>query len=183
VLKSSSTSPQLVIEVRPDPRKDDYKGFDFASVLPALVGGLIVILGWRVVEHYARKRERRTDLRESLKILEATVDDIVEVATKFYQITGKNPDAPTLATLIKSKIQSLNPLILLISDSGVTVDATEELKLFRQAVTGGNFESASRGASPAKSAKYVKMEAAGQNLVQAIRLATFKTLIIRTKQA
>ena len=176
-----NTSQRLVIEVRSEPKKDA-SGFDFAPLIPPLVAGLIVAAGWRVVEHYASKRERRADLRESLKVLEGAITSIVAVATKFYQISGRNSQGPALATLIKAKIQSLTQLIGLIAESGVEFDATEEMKLFRQAVTGGTFESATRAVLKENDSKFLMMDAAGQNLVQTVRLATYRALVSRPKK-
>ncbi|WP_157094105.1 hypothetical protein [Sphingomonas mali] len=173
-----NTSPQLSIEINGAP-PPAAKSLDLAAFAPAILAAFFVGMGWIVVERYARRREIRSDLRDAADLFEDTVDDIVAMACKFYLLAGADPHSVSLATSIKSKIQALSPLIDVLSGGGIRVDARDAIRLFRQAVTGGSFESITRGALPESSPMFTKMEAAGQDLVQIVRLSVFQTLIDR----
>jgi len=152
---------------------------DISPLIPAVVAGLIIVIGWLVVERFARRREVRSDLRDAAALFEATVDDVVELASKFYQTNGIDPLANSLAVSIKAKVQSLVPLLDILAGGGIQIDATDEMRLFRQAVTGGDFESAARTPRTAGAPMFLKMDAAGQNLTQVVRLGVFRSLIDR----
>lgn len=173
--KSASTSQLLVIEVRQPPSSE--RGVDWLSLAPSAVAGLVAFLGWIIVERFARARERRADLRALTNSFRDTIDDILADATKYYQTEEDTAEAASLAMSVKSKLALLPQQLTVLTSAGLPMNVGDQLKHFRQAVTGGDFESADRLPSPAKAQIFVAMVAAGQNLNRAVQLSLYRDLV------
>lgn len=175
--KSASTSQQLVIEVRQPPAPKP--SADWWSLAPAGLAAAVAIVGWIIVERFARARERRADLRALTNSFRDTIDDILSDATKYYQIAGGTPEAGALAISVKSKLALLPEQLAVLSDAGLPMEVGDQLKQFRQAITGGEFESAGRLPSEAGSQIFVNMAASGQHLNRAVQLSLYRDLVQR----
>ncbi len=173
--KSENTSQQLVIKIEQPPGQE--KGLDWLSLAPALIAAGVVVFGWWIVERFARARERRADLRALTNSFGDAIDGVLSDATKYYQTEGVSAEAVALAMSIKSKLSLISEQITVLRDAGLNIEVSDQLKQFRQAVTGGEFESATRGALQGNQQIFVSMAAAGQNLDRAVQLAFYRDLV------
>ena len=174
-MKLRIISLHLVIE--PAPLAAVKKGVAFTDFVPAFVAGIIVILGWLVVERFARRRETRNDLRTAVSSFSDAVEEVNVAAVTFYKLAGNSPQAMSLAATIRSKIGSLADHIAILRDAGLKLDADELLKRFRQAVTGGDFESLARQSLPDGSQAFVKIAQDAQALTRIVQLEMFRFLL------
>lgn len=168
--------PQLITHVvveqpRPSP------SFELYALLPTALTILAAVGGYLLVEHFARKREMRTDLRTIAASFREAVDDIVDDATAFYGEPGGSARARALAVTIRSKIASLSDIILALQSGKVQVEANDELILFRKAVTGGDFEQIARPAMAAGDVRYMSIAGAAQQLQRKVDLSFYNSLI------
>lgn len=176
-MKSASTSQQLVIEVREVPAPK--QGADWWSLAPAGLAAAVAVVGWIIVERFARARERRADLRALTNSFRDTIDDILSDASAYYQMAGTAPEAGALAISIKSKLSLLPEQLAVLADAGLPIEVGDQMKQFRQAITGGEFESAGRKPSQAGSQIFVAMAASGQHLNRAVQLSLYRDLVRR----
>lgn len=128
------------------------------------------------VERFARARERRADIRTLITAFEAAVEDIVQSACTYYALAGSDARAIAIGTAIKAKLSRLHKHLEVLSTSGLKVDANDQLKVFRQTVTGGEFESFNRIAQPEGSHLYMKVANAGQDLSGTVKIELFRRL-------
>jgi hypothetical protein len=129
-----------------------------------------------MVERFARARERRADIRSLIGAFRENVDAIVSDGIAYYQMPGASPQAMTLAALIKARLQSLNDQILAMREVGLPINVDQQLKSFRRAVTGGEFETFNRAAEPTNSHVYAAITSAGSTLANAVQLELFRFL-------
>ena len=167
----------LHLLIEPAPLAAAKKGFAFVDLMPALVAGIIVVLGWLVVERFARRRETRNDLRTAVSSFADAVQEVSDAAVAFYKLAGNAPQAMSLAATIRSKISSLADHIAILRNAGLELDADELLKRFRQTVTGGDFESLSRQSLPNGSQGFVKIAQDAQALTRVVQLEMFRFLL------
>jgi hypothetical protein len=146
-------------------------------LLPAAVAGGIVIVGWRVAEYYARRRETRNDLRAAVASFSEAIDEVRQAAVTFYGLAGNQPQAVSLSTAIKSKIAALSTHLAVLKDAGLNIDTVELLKRFRQSVTGGDFDSLARQALQPNSQALIKMASDGQELTRAVQTEMLRFLL------
>lgn len=182
--RSTNTSLQLVIEVggsTPPPKSD----LTFATFAPGLLTAAFVVIGWIVVERFARARERRADMRELSKIFSSAVDDVVATAHEFYLLSGRHQRASALATLIRAKLGALPRLLEAIRETGFDIEANDQLRHFRQSVTGGTFDQSDRIASVPDAAIFPEITAAGRSLAAEVQIALIRKMSgpSRRKQA
>lgn len=137
------------------------------------------MVGWLIVERFARERERRADLRALTLSFRDTIDDVLADATKYYQIAGSAPESGALAISIKSKLALLPEQLSVLADASLFIEVGDQMKQFRQAVTGGQFESTLRAPSSAGSEIFVSMAASGQHLNRAVQLSLYRELVKR----
>lgn len=168
-------SARLVIEHRPAEKES--KPLDLAAFIPAIVAGFIVIAGWIVVEKFARRRERRTDLRGAVSDFAKAVDEVVAASTTFYQLAGNDPQAQSLAATIRIKVGSLSSHLILLRESGLNLETDELLKRFRQSVTGGAFDEVSRQPLAKDSPTFARLAADGQSLSREVQQAMLAYLL------
>lgn len=170
-----NTSALLVIERSPAEKTN--KPYDWMALAPAVAAGVVVIIGWLVVERFARRREWRADLRASVSDFAKAVDEVVTSAVSFYQLPGNDTHAQSLAVSIRIKVGALSSQILLLKDAGLDFDTDELLKRFRQSVTGGSFDELARQALPKDSASFVRLTADGQSLAREVQQASMRHLL------
>ena len=140
--KSSSISVRVGIDCRSSTPVS--KGFDWNALIPALLAATLVIVGWIIVERFARRRETRSDLRAAVVNFASAVDEVTTAAVAFFVLSGVDHRASSLAASIKSKISMLSDYMHTLQDAGLRFEADDLLKQFRQSATGGDFESAAR---------------------------------------
>ncbi|WP_298196521.1 hypothetical protein [Novosphingobium sp.] len=146
-------------------------------MLPAFVAGAIVVVGWLVAERFSRSREQRADLRSAVAGLAGTIDEVTQAAVAFYRLPGNDAQSMSLAATIKARIATLSDQLAILKTCGLSIDADELLKRFRQSITGGDFESTARNALPADSPAFAKMANDGQALNRAIQTAMLRHLL------
>jgi hypothetical protein len=137
---------------------------------------LVALVGWLIVERFARLRERRSDLRTLIQILDDSIDRIVDLAASFYALDGSAQEASVIATSLKAKLATLATHLNTIRQGGVTLNTDLEMKAFRQSVTGGAFESVMRPAIDLNSVKLATIRMAGEDLSLKIKAEFFRSI-------
>lgn len=105
---------------------------------------LLVVCGWLVVNWQTNRRERRKEIRAAIDTIEDLVLDVEVAARKYYQLAGTDSDAKALALEIKSLTRRLAARMAALANFRSEFHSEQQLISFRAAVTGGDFESASR---------------------------------------
>ena len=133
-------------------------------------------VGWVIVERFARMRERRADLRTLIQILDESIDRIVVLAADFYALDGQDKQSPVIADSIKAKLATLATHLNTIRQGGIELNTDMEMKIFRQSVTGGSFESAARPAIPLDSVKMATIRMTGEDLSLKVKAEFFRSI-------
>lgn len=152
------------------------KGTDWWTLVGPASTLIAAIIGWVIVERFARKRERRTDLRTLIQVLDDSIDRIVTLAGDFYALDGKDKQAPIIANSIKAKLATLATHLNTIRQGGVDLNTDLEMKTFRQAVTGDAFESAVRPPIPLDSVKMAAIRMTGEDLSLKVKAEFFRSI-------
>lgn len=138
---------------------------------------MAAVIGYLIVERFARRREARSDLKSLMESFAGTLDGVLTDAVAFYSIAGATARARSLAAVIKSKIAFIPELLATIRNAGVALDAEAELIAFRKSITGGEFESLARAAFATDDGKFVEMAAATQQLRRRVELSCYQSLV------
>jgi len=144
---------------------------------PTIVAVIVALMGWYLVERFARKREKRSDLRALARAFSASVDDIVITASELYRLNGADPRSFALAASLRAKLGDLPKVLKTFDDAGMKFDTTMQMKCFRQAVTGNDFDSLSRQASPPDGHIFNMIAAAAQDLTRQVSFSIFNKLL------
>lgn len=174
--KFKNISLQLKIEVR-DKETEPADVHSLEIWAPTAVAILVALAGWYLVERFARKREKRADLRELSKAFAGSVDDIVLTASGFYRLNGADPRSFALAASLRAKLSDLPKILNTFADAGMQFDATSQMKRFRQAVTGNDFDSLARTATEPNGQIYNVIAGAAQDLVRQVNFSIFNKLL------
>ncbi len=137
---------------------------------------LVTLFGWWIVERFARQRERRSDLRALIEVLDDSIDRIVQLSFEFYSLDGKEEQAAIFASSIKAKIATLATHLNTIRQGGIELNTDSEMKAFRKAVTGGAFESLLRPSIDAKSVKMETIRMTGEDLSLKVKAEFFRSI-------
>jgi hypothetical protein len=175
-VKGTSDNAQSIQIVVVEPRREA-RSVDWFALLPTGLTIIAAVLGYMIVERFARRREARSDLRVIAKSFREAVDNILEDATAFYRESGGSPRARSLSVTIRSKVASLSEILSALGAGGVTIDANDELILFRQAVTGSDFESLARLPLMAEDVRYISIAGAAQQLQRKADLSFYQSLL------
>ena len=175
----ATLKPLSSISITIKPCSAEPKSFDFESLLPTGLTIAAAVIGYIIIENFARRREARGDLRVLVLSFHNTVESIIADSTVFYGLAGATPRARALAMSIKSKVASLVDVIDTIKSAGVMVQPDDERRLFRQAVTGGEFDSLARAPLNADDAKFFEIASAGGQLVRSVDLSYYRSFIPR----
>jgi len=173
---SAATDKSQSIQVILSPGSDARNG-EWFDLLPTGLTILAAVLGYLIVERFARRREGRTDLRVIATFFRESVDDIVEDAIAFYREPGGSPRARSLSVTIRSKVASLSDILSTLRAGGVAIEVNDELILFRQAVTGADFESLGRPALVSDDVRYINIAGAAQQLQRKADLSFYQSLL------
>lgn len=144
---------------------------------------VLTIIGWWVVSRQNDRRERRKEIRELIKQVEQRVDIIIATTTEYYVLDGKDPKCAELATKIRYNISALDPLRKRINAAGLECDTVGEIILFKQSVTGGQFETASRKKLLSGHASMSESATAGFDLVDKFEKSYFATFPVVARWA
>jgi hypothetical protein len=135
------------------------------------------VLGYILVERFARKREARNDLKALLDSFTSTLERILTDATAFYAEAGATPRARALASVIKSKVAFLAEILDAMRSAGVNVQADVERTALRKSITGGLFDSLARPGLAANDSKFVEMADATEQLRRRVELSFYNSLV------
>ncbi|MEL7707446.1 hypothetical protein AAG593_04885 [Citromicrobium bathyomarinum] len=150
--------------------------FEIWTALGPASALVVALIGWWVVEKFARARERRSDLRALIKILDDSIERIVEQSLDFYSIAGNDPRAPLIANSLKAKLATLATHLNTIRTGGIDIQTDFEMKAFRQAVTGGAFESSLRPVIAGDSVKFQTIVMAAEDLRLKVKAEFFRKI-------
>ena len=111
----------------------------YTFVIPA---GL-TILGWFVVARQADRREFRKEVREQLKELRGSIDEVRLRASAYWLCDDVRLAGP-LATALSSEVKRLGRYARNLEYAGLKFDTTPHIVEIRSVATGGDFQSLSR---------------------------------------
>jgi hypothetical protein len=155
-------------------------GSNFWSILGPASTILAALIGWIIVERYARGREVRGDLRLLSQSVVEAIDRIALESFEFYSLDAKDPKASALALSIKSKIQTLSSHLTTLRAGGMRIETDPELLALRKEITGGAFESALRPPFQPDSAKMLQIRSVCENLKSRVESEFYRDLIGRS---
>lgn len=179
--KSENISPTASIEVRLIGPPVKPEAFSWYGLIPVLLTIIAAIVGYMIVERFARVRERRADLRILLASFRDAVDSVEADVVRFYRLHGASPAGRTLAASIKTKIATLAEILEVMRMGRIDVEGSDELRLFRQAVTGGDFDSWQREPLPEDSPNFVAFSKAAQQLQRRVDLSFYRLFLSRRR--
>lgn len=136
---------------------------------------IVAIVGWYVVARQNELRERRKDIRELLNAVEQRVGGVCSDWLEFSGTEVNSREALELEAKIRFGVNSIQPLVLLINDAGLECNVTGNIVLFRQEVTGVDFESVTRKVSDFDPARFGMISLIGMDLVRSLELTYFAT--------
>lgn len=154
---------------------------DWWSLLGPAATILVALIGWMIVEKFARDRERRSDLRLLLSSVSESIGRIVSDASDFYCLDGRDPKALALSQGLKSKIQTLSEHLTTLRTGGMELDTDQELKALRQQVTGGSFDSLVRPACSPDAQKLHLIALSAEDLTLKIEAEFYRKLISKQR--
>lgn len=155
-------------------------GSDLWSVLGPASTVFVALIGWIIVERYARAREVRSDLRLLSQSVVESIDRIAIESFEFYSLDGRDPKASALSLSIKSKIQTLSSHLTTLRTGGMRIETDSELVALRQEITGGAFESALRPPCEPDSTKMLQIRSVCENLKSKVESEFYRDLIGRS---
>ncbi len=138
---------------------------------------VVALIGFVIVERFARAREKRSDLRVLLEVFGDSVSRVVSDACEFYVLDGSDAKARALGTGLKAKLQALFEHMETMRAGGMNLVTDDELKKLRQEVTGGAFESLIRPPIPANSAKIHDISVVAEDLKLKVEAEFYRKLI------
>ena len=109
------------------------------------------------------------------------VQQIAQDAVRYYQLDGANAQALVLSQTLKSGINTLASVIEALKASGVELDPGDSsLKVFRQVVTGGLFDTLTRAALLPGAPIFELIANSSASLARKMQLAHFKSMTLKT---
>jgi hypothetical protein len=126
---------------------------------------VLTMLGWSIVSRQHDKRERRKEIRDLIKLIEQRVNDVLTNATEYYSLDGKDSKCQAIAFKIRYGISGIDPLQKRLRVAGLDVQISSEISAFRQAVTGGTFDSSARRKSDSNGSVMADAAASGFDLI------------------
>lgn len=149
----------------------------YLAYAPLIVTVAIGILGWCVVERFARQRERRADLRELCKSFEIFVQEIVNSAEVYYQLNGASPQSSSIGSTLRAKIQDLSRLIEAMNNAGMDIVGENKIMQLRRAITDGDFDSLGRGAIDLSHPKIAMIRGRAEELKSLVRISFYNHFV------
>jgi hypothetical protein len=132
------------------------------------VSWALVIFGWIIVSRDSDWREHRREVRATYAELTVLGDKVERSSHQYYQLAATDPNAQRLAMEIKRDLDRLGMQIEMLRMRCSDIECKSELTAFRQSVTGGNFEVASRKVYDSDSAKLYEISLALDDLYKTL---------------
>lgn len=107
------------------------------------IPSILVILGWGVFIFDNNRRTRRTEIRALVNDAINIIEDLEKVAHSYWIKQGNDP---ILAAEIKRGVPRLVRIINVLKRHDGKFDVLDKIKIFRQTMTTGEFETKSRTA-------------------------------------
>jgi len=104
------------------------------------------MVGWYIVSRDHDARARRSEIRELLKITRELLTKTEKDAFNYWTSAGKPDESRILAFDIKQNLNRLSHAANVLNRHSENFRVLDVMKQYRQAVTGGSFEGASRAA-------------------------------------
>lgn len=124
---------------------------NWITVLQGLSGPVswfLVIVGWLFFSRDHNRRARRTEIRKIIDETKAQVEKLEAVARGYWLKNGNDPLSTVAALNIKRTLKQLANTKNILQRHDARFDLEMSMKLFRQAITLGDFESRSRTGIP-----------------------------------
>lgn len=109
------------------------------DLLIFLFTNLVVIAGWFVVFRQAIHLRRRDDVRKTVDLIGATVDEVYDICREYYS-QRTDGHINYLSTNIKAKFVLISHYLILVSGSDIVKNVSPALRAFKIHATGGYFE-------------------------------------------
>jgi hypothetical protein len=142
---------------------------------------VVTLVGWAVINGQNNRRERRKELRDLIRQVEQRVDSILDNAASYFALDGSALASRELEHKIRSGFSGTSQLLSRLKAAGWNHKTQEEFIAFKQAVTGGQFESTSRKKSDASGALLAESATAGFAFVSKLEENYFSTFPVRMK--
>jgi hypothetical protein len=136
---------------------------ELMKVVVPVVQMLVVVVGWKIVSKGNDKRERRKEVRSLLNEIRAKVLEIEGQALDYYRLAPSKSVA--LGTSIKQNLKHVGMLSTTIVKFHENFDLSSQLMLFRQKVSGQDFETATRQIRQADDRLFVEISSAATDLI------------------
>jgi hypothetical protein len=144
----------------------------FAQLFGPAIGWLVAIVGWVIVSRSNDKRETRKELRAFVDAVRDLVAVIEDKAYEYYQT--EHGASQSLALGLKRDIARLAGVLNILKAANGCFSHEEEMKAFRQAVTGKDFESREREVCAASDRLFLEISTAAQDVIEVVEAAFAK---------
>lgn len=115
----------------------DYLQFSFLVPVGA------TIAGWFVVARQTDRREFRKEVREQIKELRASTDEVRDRATEYW-LRADPKSASVAAVSLKAELKRMARLAQAIASAGLDFQVADRVADVRRLATGGDFETKNR---------------------------------------
>lgn len=137
---------------------------DGMGIISQFVTWFLVVLGWWIVSRQNDKREHRKEVRTEVTDAITQIQSIEEIARTYLLTTaGRSQEARTLERQLKTRLQRLAFALRRLRDHD-GIDAIAELIVFKEAVSGDDFETVQRQRCEADSDRPDGVSAAANTL-------------------
>lgn len=115
-------------------------------------------------QHGEAKKRTRQEIADSVAEIKRLVTEIEDDARKYFELSGSDPTALRIAAMIRSKIHRLGTQAHVCSTHLPGCVLPTRVKQFRQAVTGGDFDSHLRDQKLPGDPVFDQISAAARNI-------------------
>ncbi len=147
---------------------------DIFLVFGQIVTWGIVIFGWWVVQSQIKAREDRREAWELITDFKSAIRDVEVDAIKYWVSEKTDPGCKNLAFRIKTKSKELGVFTNIFKLRGKELKVNKNIVSFRQAVSGGDFESSARERLDQNNIKLYEISDNANKLIIAIEKSFFK---------
>lgn len=137
-----------------------------------LVPAAITVAGWIVVARQTDRREYRKEVRDQLKDLRTSIDEVRSKVTGYWL----EPDvkkAAAAAIALKSELKRLSRLTRTLASAGLDYDHATLVAEVRSLATGGEFESKKRSKTADDAGRIEDVAGALEELLTAVDVAFY----------
>jgi hypothetical protein len=143
------------------------------SIGPA-ISWVLVILGWWIVSRGHNRREDRKEVRAALTHIADLIRTVEENSHHYLVSSTSSPENRTLSIAIKRDLKRLAGDLQRFEESCEGAQCRLELIAFRQAVTGGEFDSKKRAVCAPDSVKLAEVSSGADDLLAVLEGAFVK---------